>query len=187
MPDTTLRRRRDPAQRRREIVTAAAELITEVGTAKLTHRLVAARAAVPLGSTTQYFATLDDLREAAMAELAEGIDAGLREVADTLERHGPDTRLLGRQLHDYLSDERLVRSDLALVTAAFTDPALRPLALRWSDGMLALLTPHVGGTAARAITAFLDGVALQALFHPPVPADELGAVLAALAATGDQP
>ena len=60
MSDGT-RRRRDPEARRREIVTAAAELIVEIGVDALTHRKVAARAGVPLGSTTQYFATLDDL------------------------------------------------------------------------------------------------------------------------------
>lgn len=54
------RRRRDPEARRREIVTAAAELIVEVGAEAVTHRMVAARADVPLGATTQYFDTLDD-------------------------------------------------------------------------------------------------------------------------------
>ena len=71
MTEAAPRRRRDPEERRRTIVEAAATLITEAGSEGLTHRLVAKRAGVPLGSTTQYFATLDDLREAALARLQE--------------------------------------------------------------------------------------------------------------------
>ncbi len=71
------RRRRDPEARRREIVTAAAELIVEVGAEAVTHRKVAARAGVPLGATTQYFDTLDDLRSAAFRALADEVDARL--------------------------------------------------------------------------------------------------------------
>ncbi len=134
MTEAAPRRRRDPEERRRTIVEAAATLITEVGSEGLTHRLVAKRAGVPLGSTTQYFATLDDLREAALARLADDIDSGLAEVAETLAEHGPAAAVFAETLHDYLSDERLIRADLALVSAAVLDPALRPLAAAGPTG-----------------------------------------------------
>ena len=57
--------RRDPEGRRRAIIDAAAELIVDSGASSLTHRAVAARAGVSLGSTTQYFSSLDELRELA--------------------------------------------------------------------------------------------------------------------------
>lgn len=65
-------RRRPPAQaaapqlpRREAILDAALEVIAERGTEEVTHRSVAARAGVPLGSTTYYFASRDELvREA---------------------------------------------------------------------------------------------------------------------------
>lgn len=175
------RRRRDPEQRRRAIVDAAAELIIEVGSAGLTHRLVAARAEVPLGSTTQYFATLDDLREAALLQLAEGIDSELREFSESLAAHGASPADFAPMLHAYLADERLVRADLALVSAAIVDPALRPLAMRWSSGLIELLTPHVGAAAARAVAAFIDGVAVHALLSDrPMSVDELTETLAAM-------
>ena len=69
------RRRRDPEARRLAITTAAAELIVEIGVDAITHRKVAERAQVPLGATTQYFATLDDLRAAALAALVSHVDA----------------------------------------------------------------------------------------------------------------
>ncbi|MFB9840394.1 TetR/AcrR family transcriptional regulator, partial [Actinoallomurus acaciae] len=62
--------RRDPEGRRRAIVDAACALIPEVGVGGLTHRAVAARAGVQLGSTTYHFATLDDLSRAALAHAA---------------------------------------------------------------------------------------------------------------------
>ncbi|MCG7635255.1 TetR family transcriptional regulator [Gordonia McavH-238-E] len=181
MTEAPPRRRRDPEERRRTIVEAAATLITEVGSEGLTHRLVAKRAGVPLGSTTQYFATLDDLREAALARLADDIDSGLAEVAETLDEHGPSAVVFAEALHDYMSDERLMRADLALVSAAVIDPALRPLAVRWPDGLVEMLAPHVGSTAARAIAAYTDGVAMHALLYgTPLSIDDLTAALTAL-------
>ncbi|ANY24986.1 TetR/AcrR family transcriptional regulator [Gordonia terrae] len=188
MTEAPVRRRRNPEERRRIIVEAAATLITEVGSDGLTHRLVAKRAGVPLGSTTQYFATLDDLREAALAHLADDIDSGLADVAETLGEHGPSAAVFAEALHEYLSDERLIRADLALVSAAVIDPSLRPLAIRWTDGLVETLIPHVGRTAARAIAAYTDGVAMHALLYgSPLSIDDLTATLTALTALPSTP
>ena len=54
-----------PLPRREAILDAALALIAERGTEQLTHRSVAQEAGVPLGSTTYYFASRDELvREA---------------------------------------------------------------------------------------------------------------------------
>lgn len=58
-------RRADPLPRREAILDAALALIAAHGTEQLTHRSVAEHAGVPLGSTTYYFASRDELvREA---------------------------------------------------------------------------------------------------------------------------
>ena len=59
------------ARRRETIIEAAALLIERQGYDAVTHRAVAAEAAVPLGSTTYYFASLADLRRDAVALLVE--------------------------------------------------------------------------------------------------------------------
>lgn len=59
-------------QRRAQIVEAAAAYALEHGIAALSHRQVAAAAKVPLGSTTYYFASLDELRAAAVAQILIG-------------------------------------------------------------------------------------------------------------------
>ena len=65
---------RNPAARRQEIIDAAADLISREGTARVTNRRVAERAGVPLGSTTQYFKSIDELRRAGLAELSRRIE-----------------------------------------------------------------------------------------------------------------
>lgn len=59
-------------ERRAQIVDAAAAYALRHGVAALAHRAVAAEAGVPLGSTTYYFATLGELRAAAVDRLLLG-------------------------------------------------------------------------------------------------------------------
>lgn len=152
------RRRRDPEARRREIVTAAAELIVEVGADALTHRLVAARAAVPLGATTQYFDTLDDLRTAAVRVLADDIDARLDGIRRVLADRGVSPAVLAGLIADGLDNARAVQADRAVVTAAVHDPRLRELAHHLSEQLVSLIEPVYGIDQATAAMIFIDGV-----------------------------
>lgn len=80
-------------ERRTAIVEAAAALIEEAGYDAVSHRAVAARAAVPLGSTTYYFASLADLRRDAVALLVEREAAAAEVLATRISRarRRPDT------------------------------------------------------------------------------------------------
>ncbi|WP_309103003.1 TetR family transcriptional regulator [Microbacterium sp.] len=162
------RRRRDPEARRHEIVTAAAELIIEIGVEALTHRKVAARAGVPLGATTQYFATLDDLRGAALQALAEEVDTRLDETRRAAEAGGVTPDVLARLVSEGLADVRAVQADRAVVTAAVHDPRLRELARHWSDEVAEFIAPVHGTDRARAAAVFIDGVLWHAQIneHP---------------------
>ncbi|WP_029263692.1 MULTISPECIES: TetR/AcrR family transcriptional regulator [unclassified Microbacterium] len=152
------RRRRDPEARRREIVTAAAELIVEVGAEAVTHRKVAARAGVPLGATTQYFDTLDDLRAAAFRALADEVDARLDGVRQTIADRGDSPAVIAALVFESLDDHHAVQADRAVVTAAVHDPRLRELARHLSDRLVELLEPTYGEDRARAAMIFIDGV-----------------------------
>lgn len=59
-------------QRRAQIVDAAAAYALQHGISALSHRQAAAAANVPLGSTTYYFASLDELRAAAVERMLIG-------------------------------------------------------------------------------------------------------------------
>ncbi|MDH2416092.1 TetR family transcriptional regulator [Nocardioides sp. CER19] len=168
------RRRRDPTRRRREIVDAAAEIVAEVGAASLTHRQVAARAGVPLGSTTQYFATLDALRAAALERLADEVQLYVDEVVGVMNAAAQlddGIEALGRGLHEYLSDAQWVRADAMLSAASVVDPQVRPLTDAWFSGLAAALTPHLGAAATERVAIFIGGAAWHTALNdgpPPV-------------------
>ncbi|MBU3994451.1 MAG: TetR family transcriptional regulator [Actinobacteria bacterium] len=157
--------RRDPPARRRAIVAAAAELIVEVGPSRLTHRMVAARAGVALGSTTQYFVSIDELREAALRLLADEIEEGLVEAQSALAEFDSAPEQLAQLMHRFLSDPRQVHADMALVTSATQDPRLRAIALRWYDGLVELLSAHLGPERAEVAAIFFDGATMHAALH----------------------
>lgn len=175
-------RRRDPEGRRRAILEAATAIIVEQGPAALTHRAVAARASVPLGSTTQHFTSIDDLRETALQALADEIDEALARleplVANLLEAPGP----VVDELLSYLNDERCVHADIALMTAGTTDERLRALALRWPERLVDMLAPCIGAERATAIAVFLDGATMHAgLTRTPLGREQITRTLTALA------
>jgi len=163
------RRRRDPEARRREIVEAAAELIVEIGVDALTHRKVAARACVPLGATTQYFDTLDDLRDAALGFLVREIELRIEATRQAVESVGVTPEALARLITESLADARALETDRAVVTAAVHDPRVRELARRWSDQVVEFIAAVHGPDRAKAAAVFIDGV----LWHAQISDDPL--------------
>lgn len=180
MSDAVLRRRRDPQARRREIVAAAAELIVEVGVSALTHRMIAARAEVPLGATTQYFATLDDLRAEALRHLAAEVDARMEGIRSALLDRGTTPAVIADLLVQGLADARAMEADRAVVTAAVNDPQLRELARRWSAQMAGFLADDYGADRATAASVFIDGV----LWHSRIDDEPLSGSLIETALAG---
>lgn len=157
MPDS-LRGRRDPQARRNAIVFATAELIVEVGVDQVTHRSIAARADVPLGATTQYFDSLDELREAALQLLVEHVEQQIQHFRGTVSTDGASASVLAAYLADQLLNAPEVRADRAVVTAAVHDPKLREIAQKLSHDLISVLEPIHGSDRATAAAVFIDGV-----------------------------
>ncbi|MBP1325924.1 DNA-binding transcriptional regulator YbjK [Leucobacter exalbidus] len=155
-------RRRDPEARRREILAAATQLIVENGAASLTHRAVAARANVPLGSTTQHFSSIDDIRDAALQVLADETDVALARMATLIDDVVAHPEPFVDVLIEFLADERTLKADIALMTTATVDPHLRALALRWNDRLIEMLARQIGHERATAIVTYYDGVTIHA-------------------------
>ena len=76
--------------RRAALVQAAAELASEVGAGSVTHRAVAARAGVPLSTTSYFFSSIDELVTEALATSATGHIEGLDQVGRTAPAQAPD-------------------------------------------------------------------------------------------------
>lgn len=174
-------RRRDPAARRRQILDAAAELVVELGPAALTHRAIAKRAGVPLGSTTQHFTSIDELREAALQQLSEEIDEALARIEPVVEDLLQDPSLVVTEILSYLQDPRVVHADIALMMSGTTDPRLRALALRWNDRLIEILSEPLGRERAEAISVYLDGATIHAGLHDePLSRESITAAIVAL-------
>jgi DNA-binding transcriptional regulator YbjK len=164
--------RRDPEGRRRAIVHAAVRAIAEVGVGSVTHRLIAARADVPLGSTTYYFPTLDDLVSAALREATETTRDLLETWAAELTASEDVPATVVELSRRYLADREQALLEYELCLAATRTPRLRPVARLWIDGLRGICAGFAGGPdGGYALAALVEGALLQAL----VTGDELDA------------
>ncbi|MGB8020641.1 MAG: TetR family transcriptional regulator [Candidatus Nanopelagicales bacterium] len=172
MPATTTTRYARGEQRRRALVEAAADLLLEQGLAALSHRAVAARAGLPLASTTYYFASTDDIRDEAWQHIAQGWAARAGEVVDAL----PDqldvdqaaqaiARIIGA---DEASAQMLLMYERYL--DAGRHQRLRPVVVAWNarlEELVYRVLLHAGlpadGGLPRLVIAVADGVAVTAL------------------------
>ncbi|GIF07989.1 TetR/AcrR family transcriptional regulator [Actinoplanes siamensis] len=162
-PARRTQRARDPQARRAALAAATMEIIAEAGAGRTTHRAVAARAGLPLGATTYYFPTRDDLIAAGLRHATERLRADLDEWAGRLTAAADLPAELTELTREYLADRRQVRIEYELCLAAARDATLRPITDVWMNGLPAILAPAVGPDAARDIGALLDGVILRAL------------------------
>ncbi|GAA2710752.1 TetR/AcrR family transcriptional regulator [Actinoplanes palleronii] len=163
MTERRTQRARDPQARRSALAVASMEVIAEAGVGRTTHRAVAARAGLPLGATTYYFPTLDDLIAAGLRHAADQLRTDLDEWAQRLADAPDMPAELTTLTEEYLADRQQVRIEYELCVAAARDAALRPIAETWMDGLPDILAPSVGAAAARDICALLDGIILRAL------------------------
>lgn len=169
MPEEKKRARRDPEGRKRAIVLAAAELISREGTRKLTHRRVAEMAGVPLGSTTQYFSSIDELRRAGLAELAHQVEEDYGSMFRRIKERGGTADAFADELIAYLEDTEQVNTDAAFVAAAVHDPAIRDLYRKACDSVIEQSLPFMTETQAKAFMVYIDGLAMDAcLLEKPI-------------------
>jgi TetR/AcrR family transcriptional regulator, regulator of biofilm formation and stress response len=167
-------RRKDPARRER-IARAAITVVAERGVEKLTHRAVAAAAGVPLGSTTYYFATLDDLLVSALRQAAADDVEHLREWADRLDRDGDLVIALTDLVLHYLGPARpqtIVEHQLYI--AALHKPALRHVSQEWDTALAELFASYTDPATGRVLSVLFCGLLLQGIVRESVPSrDEI--------------
>ncbi|MCI2242872.1 TetR/AcrR family transcriptional regulator [Adlercreutzia faecimuris] len=178
---------RNPAARRQEIIDAAADLISREGTARVTNRRVAERAGVPLGSTTQYFKSIDELRRAGLAELSRRIEREYDEVFEVVAEGSRDARgseALADAISEYLSDPVRVGADAALCAAAVEDPEVRDITRAGFDAFLGRCAPLMDVERAKILFAFTEGAVLNSCYMG-VPYDRQTIRLAVALILGD--
>jgi TetR/AcrR family transcriptional regulator, regulator of biofilm formation and stress response len=168
------------AGRREQILEAALRVIGRSGRQAVTHRAVAEEAGVPLGSTTYYFDSRDDLLRQALEHVA----------ASEVERYaarGEELRSVGsaRDLADRLVDDLVeaARDRIAYIAEyelwleAGQRPELREAAQSWCDaeqrsvaGAMETLGSSDPATDASLVVAAIDGLGERVLAREDDPA-----------------
>jgi DNA-binding transcriptional regulator YbjK len=158
-------------ERRDEIARAVIDVVAAHGLRGLTHRRVAEAASVPLGSTTYHFETLDDLMLAGLELAADRNLAMMRRAAESLAP-GDDVAVWLTDLVIAMvttwRESNIAERELYL--EAIRSPALRPVATRWDDAFVDILTSHLGDReGARLACWALDGLAITLLMAGTAP------------------
>ncbi|MFH8798828.1 TetR/AcrR family transcriptional regulator [Streptomyces sp. NPDC017936] len=151
----------DP-QRRERILAATLDLIADEGVAGVSHRKIAARAGVPLGSMTYHFSGIDQLLREAFRRFTDHVvslfDAHLAAPADR-----DQARAAVADLIDALSEGS--RRDLVLTQELYTlaarQPSYRELTHAWMARSRAHLEKHFDPDTARQLDALIEGLALH--------------------------
>jgi DNA-binding transcriptional regulator YbjK len=170
-----------PTQGRREqILEAALRVIGRSGREAVTHRAVAEEAGVPLGSTTYYFDSRDDL-------LGQALEHVARKEADRHRELGEELRSAKtpRQLADMLLDQLIFEAEDRIAYIAEYElwleagrrPELREAATTWCDavqlavaGAMEKLGSTDPGADASLVVAAIDGLGERALGREDDPA-----------------
>lgn len=167
---------RAPALARRQaLLDAAVEVVAERGVGGATHRVIAARAGVPLSTTSYFFASLDDLIIAALRSFAETSIADLQRTAKALASSALTPAEAVDLLVDALVDEprasTIAQFEIYLEAARRSElqgEVRKILASfeRLAVTALATIGAREPKRSARAFVALADGFALQRLGSP---------------------
>ncbi|RMI33746.1 TetR/AcrR family transcriptional regulator [Streptomyces triticirhizae] len=164
MTATTPFGRHDP-DRRDRIVRAALDVIAESGVAGTSHRKVAARAGVPLGSMTYHFDGMDALLREAFTSFADTVVALFEERLGAA-RNVDEAREAVADLVHHLSrgdagNQRAVVLTHELYTLAARKPAFRELTREWMRRSRVALEWHFDPATARQLDALIEGLAIH--------------------------
>lgn len=152
------------------IARSAIGVIAEQGIEALTHRKVAAAAGVPLGSTTYYFASRDDLIAAALAEAADRSVAALR----TWDAGLPDGVDLVQALADFvvasITEQREhTVAEYHLYAVAMHRPHLRKAAADWDAALAEVFIGRTDEVTGQLIATLTCGLLMQAVLSDQAP------------------
>lgn len=158
-------RRYDP-DRRGRIIDAALDVIAEVGVAGASHRVIAKKADVPLGSMTYHFESFDQLMEEAFRKLSFEVS---QRYIDELEsaRSIEDAREVVVQLISggIWATERNMSLQFELYAYMARHKDLRAVVRDWMGRSREAFGKHFDTETAAALDAFLEGVTIHNFAH----------------------
>ncbi|WP_328877201.1 TetR/AcrR family transcriptional regulator [Streptomyces sp. NBC_00299] len=151
----------DP-QRRERIIAATLDLIAEEGIVRVSHRKIAVRAGVPLGSMTYHFSGMDDLLREAFSRFTDHIvavfDAHLSAPASPDQARQAVADLV-HMLSEGSGRDLVLTQEL--YTLAARQPAYRELTHEWMRRSRVHLEKHFDPDTARQLDALIEGLTLH--------------------------
>lgn len=158
-----MRAHRTDPDRRDRLIDVTIDLIAEVGVAGISHRRIAARADVPLGSMTYHFESMDHLLHEAFTRFAERIAASFETRLGAAQDAGQALEAVVDLVHE-LSDPASNRSQAVayeLYPLAARDRRYRAITTSWMRRSRQELERHFDPRVARQIDALIEGLALH--------------------------
>jgi len=164
--------------RRERLLEVTIELIGREGIDAVTHRRVAELAAVPLGSTTYYFGSREEMLVEALEAFGRQEIAALRARLADLPARRPSRRRYVDTLVEFIApqlggDRWRTVAQYALLCEAARRPELEPVAREWNQAWWAVLEESFEAlqapdpaVEARMLLAMLDGFLLEQLAAP---------------------
>lgn len=171
-----------PERRRRRILDAALELVGEGGPDAITHRAVAKRAKVSLGSTTYHYGTREELMRAAFLHYLAGVKAVLGTLGVKTRRAGiADVAQLAVDVARRSMEEPItVRAEYELVLHSARDPVVAREFVAYQrllQGELAMILERVDvrrpHDAARTVIDMVRGFELEHLARAEADTEDL--------------
>lgn len=151
----------DP-ERPQRIVEAALEVIAERGVARSTHRAIAERAGIPLGSVTYHFASLDDILWAAFSQVADRVARRFELTMSTYAGGDPRDGVTAIITEFVTKHETDLILSLELYVLAARDVRYRRLMEKWQHTARAIFAAHFDPVTSRMVDALLEGLILHA-------------------------
>ncbi|KUH36706.1 MULTISPECIES: TetR/AcrR family transcriptional regulator [Streptomyces] len=151
----------DP-QRRERILSATLDHIAAEGVAGVSHRKIAARADVPLGSMTYHFKGIDELLREAFTRFADHVVAVFEQRLNAAVSPEQACEAVSSLIHE-LSDgpQRDLILTHELYTLAARRPEYRELTRKWMIRSRQLLERHFDAETARQLDALIEGLTLH--------------------------
>ncbi|MDB6427109.1 TetR/AcrR family transcriptional regulator [Curtobacterium sp. 20TX0008] len=154
-------RRLDP-ERRDRIIAAATDSIAQEGVSGTSHRKVAVRADVPLGSMTYHFSSMDDLLTEVFTAFAATISTEFEARMAAAETPAAALDQIVDLIHSDLQRskrEHVLTYELYTLAARRAD--FRSITEQWMQASRAALERHFEPDVARALDAYIEGTALH--------------------------
>jgi TetR/AcrR family transcriptional regulator, regulator of biofilm formation and stress response len=165
-----VRSRRFDPHRRARIIDAALDVIAESGVAGASHRRIAARADVPLGSMTYHFADMDEVLRVSFERFADTI-ATRYENRFLRASNVEEAReaVVGLIHADLLDSQRELVLTTELYTLAARKPEFRSLTCDWMARSRRALRRFFDEPTAHMLDALIEGLFIHAALDTSAP------------------